>query len=47
MGLGLLFDWFGKPLSELLAFKELHYDKLSDEEKAKLDKAIEEKRNEE
>lgn len=47
MGKEYWIDWFGKPLSELLAFKELHYDKLSDEEKAKLDKAIEEKRNEE
>lgn len=46
MGLELFFDWFGKSLTELLAFKEKHYNQLSEEDKQKLDEAIEAKQNE-
>ena len=46
MGEKYWLDWFGLPLDKLKAIKEKEYDKLSAQEKAKLDELIAKKENE-
>ena len=46
MGESFWFDWFGLPLDKLKAIKEKEYNKLTAEQRAKLDELIAKKENE-